>query len=946
MKKTRLLFVFALLLMLTAFTPAQKKITIFTIGDSTMADKDTSQNNPEWGWCQVLPLFFDENRLTIENHAKNGRSSKSFLAEGLWKNVMDRLQKGDYVFIQFGHNDSKPDIARKTDPRTTYRENLIKYVRETREKGATPILITSIVRRSFDRDGKAINTLSEYPSVTREVGKEFNVPVIDLNVSTDNLITTMGVEGSKALFMHIEPGISLREPNGRTDNTHLNPLGAYKVAELAVNEMKVQNLPFTKFLKKSVLYSTNFRGSIDRKALVNRHNVKVDKMDTLASLTVGNGNFAFTADGTGLQSFSAVYEGGIPLGTQSQWGWHDFPNTENYKPEESLKDYNFHGRPEPYSVQLKSPQRGIDAGNYFRANAHRLHLGIIGLDIRKKDGSEFTIADITDLKQELNLWKGEIHSLFKVEGIPVEVTTVCHPDQDQISSKIASPLIDAGRLKVKFNFPYPSGNHTDGACNWESPEKHRTIVAFNTENAVILERKLDATTYFTKVDWKGIAQMKEKQPHHFELSPKGKSFEFSCLFSKDLKSSILQDFNQTNQCSEAKWSYFWNRGGAVDFSGSSDPRAAELERRVVLSQYLMAIQCAGTVPPQETGLTFNSWFGKFHTEMHWWHATHFALWNRIDLLEKSLGWYRDVLPVAQKIARRQGFKGARWMKMTDTTGMEAPSGVGSFLIWQQPHIIYFAELCYRNYKTNDQLEKYKELVFQTADFMASFPTWDPDKNRYNLVGIIPAQESMKPEETFNSPYELAYWHWGLMIAQQWRVRLGMSRNRQWDDIMEKLAVLAQKNGIYLSAESAQDSYTNLPYYSDHPAVMGALGIMPESRVVNKKMMDATFDYVWDHWNWKKTWGWDFPMVAMTATRLGRPDKAIDALFMSILTNSYLANGHNYQDKRLRLYLPGNGGVLAAVAMMCAGYDGCETENPGIPKDGTWKVKWEGLSRMP
>ncbi len=946
MKKVKLLLFFALLFGIAGFTPVENKITIFTIGDSTMANKDTTKNNPERGWCQILPLFFDENRLVIDNHAKNGRSSKSFLEEGLWKNVLDQLQQGDYVFIQFGHNDSKPDVARKTEPQTTYRENLLKYVRESREKGAIPVLFTSIVRRSFDRDGKAINTLGDYPAVTREVGKEFNVPVIDLNASTEKLLTELGIEGSKALFMHIEPGISLREPNGRSDNTHLNPLGAYKVAELAVNEMSVKKLPFTKFRKKNVRYNTNFRGSIDRESLVNRHNVKVEKTDTLASLTVGNGNFAFTTDATGLQSFPNDYERGIPLGTQAQWGWHDFPNIAGYKPEESLKEYNFHGHPEPYSVVLKSSKRAEDAGNYLRENAHRLHLGIIGLEIRKKNGSLFAMHDITELRQELNLWKGQIHSTFKVEGVAVEVTTICHPDKDMISSRITSPLIEAGRLKVKFDFPYPSGNFADGGCDWEKPEKHQTTSMAFTVNSTTLKRTLDATTYYSKIDWSGIANMEEKDSHHFRLFPKGKSIEFSCIFSREQKTQVLPDFDQTSQCSEAKWSYFWNRGGAVDFSGSTDPRALELEKRVVLSQYLMAVQCAGDYPPQETGLTYNSWYGKFHLEMHWWHAAHFALWNRIDLLEKSLGWYRDVLPVAQQIAKRQGFKGARWMKMTDTTGMEAPSGVGSFLIWQQPHIIYFAELCYRNYKTNDQLEKYKELVFQTADFMASFPTWDPDRNRFNLVGIIPAQESMKPEETFNSPYELAYWHWGLMVAQQWRVRLGMSRNRQWDDLMEKLAVVAQKNGIYLSAESAQDSYTNLPYYSDHPAVMGALGVMPESRVVNKKIMNTTFDYVWDHWNWKKTWGWDFPMVAMTATRLGRPDKAIDALFMNIQTNTYLANGHNYQDQRLRLYLPGNGGVLAAVAMMCAGYDGCETENPGIPKDGSWKVRWEGLSKMP
>jgi hypothetical protein len=597
-------------------------------------------------------------------------------------------------------------------------------------------------------------------------------------------------------------------------------------------------------------------------------------------------------------------------------------------------------------VQLKTPQRGKDAGEYFRANAHRLHLGIIGLHIKKRDGSELTVHDLTDIQQELNLWKGEIFSTFKIEGVAVEVITYCHPDKDMVSSKITSSLIESGRLSICFNFSYPTGSHTDGACNWNSPEKHKTIKSVLSTNSVNFCRTLDATTYFAKVDWKGTAKMNERKAHHFELASAGKSIEFSCLFSKERKLDRLPDFSQTMISSATKWREFWNSGGAVDFAGSTDPRAGELERRIVLSQYLMAIQCAGTVPPQETGLTYNSWFGKFHLEMHWWHAAHFALWNRIDLMERSIDWYRQVLPAAQKIAQRQGFKGARWMKMTDTTGLEAPSGVGSFLIWQQPHIIYFAELSYRKYQTKEVLEKYKELVFETADFMASFATYDPEKKRYSLAGIIPAQETLSPEVTFNSPFELAYWNWGLSVAQQWRVRLGMSRNQLWDNIIERIAVLAQKDGLYLAAESAPDSYTYLPYYSDHPAVLGVFGFMPSSRLVDKKIINNTFDFIWERWNWKKTWGWDFPFVAMTATRLGRPDKAIDALFMNIPTNSYLPNGHNYQDKRLRIYLPGNGGILAAIAMMCAGYDGCEVENPGFPKDGKWKVKWEGLSRMP
>ena len=189
----------------------------------------------------------------------------------------------------------------------------------------------------------------------------------------------------------------------------------------------------------------------------------------------------------------------------------------------------------------------------------------------------------------------------------------------------------------------------------------------------------------------------------------------------------------------------------IDFSKCTDSRAKELERRVVLSQYLMAIQCAGDMPPQETGLTYNSWFGKFHLEMHWWHAVQFALWNRTDLLERSMDWYAKAYPVAKSIAERQGFKGVRWMKMTDPSAKEAPSKVGSFLIWQQPHFIYMAELIYRNKPSKEVLDKYGFLVEETAAFMASFADYDQKNGRYVLKGIIPAQETLRASETINPP---------------------------------------------------------------------------------------------------------------------------------------------------------------------------------------------------
>ena len=183
------------------------------------------------------------------------------------------------------------------------------------------------------------------------------------------------------------------------------------------------------------------------------------------------------------------------------------------------------------------------------------------------------------------------------------------------------------------------------------------------------------------------------------------------------------------------------------------------------------------------------------------------------------------------------------------------------------------------------------------------------------------------------------------MAQSWRQRLHLPRNQQWDAVLSKLSKLPIQDDKYLFTETDTDSYTNPEFRTDHPAVLGALGMLPRTKGLDTAMMKNTFNWIWNNWSWKETWGWDFPLTAMTATRLGWADKAVDALLMEVPTNTYLANGHNYQDERLRIYLPGNGGLLAAVALMCAGYDGCTIKNPGIPPKG-WKLRWEGLRKMP
>lgn len=687
--------------------------------------------------------------------------------------------------------------------------------------------------------------------------------------------------------------------------------------------------------------SPSQKTTIDRKALVMRNNPQVTAFDSLASLSVGNGEFAYTVDITGLQTFPDAYKKGVPLGTQSQWGWHRFENPKDLRPEEALKEYDFgRGHKELYATQFNEEGRARDAANWYRTNPHRLHLGIIGLEL----GNEATPQQITDIRQELNMWKGEINSRFCHKGIDFTVKTVCHPQQDMIAAEIESKA-HAG---INFRFPYPTGGHCDDACNWEANDKHRTTLISESAQSAILKREIDSTTYYVTISWEGDAQLKEKRNNYFILTPQKDKISFTCTFTPTNCPVDAVSTADTQKASAQYWEAFWTDGGAVDFSSCTDPRAKELERRVVLSQYLLAIQCAGSTPPQETGLTYNSWFGKFHLEMIWWHQAQFALWNRSELLDRTLGWYEKAQPVAKGIARRQGFDGIRWMKMTDPSGTEAPSKVGSFLIWQQPHIIYLAELLYRNHPENKEIvQKYGKLVQETAEFMYSFASYDTLDGRYILKGAIPAQETLRAAETINPPFELSYWHFAMQTAQKWRERQGLQRNLQWDEMIDKLSPLAyNEDQLYLAAETATDTYKDIRFTSDHMAVLGAVGILPMNKLIREDYMKNTLHWIWDNWNWGKTWGWDYPMTAMNAARMGEPEKAVDALLMDKRTNTYLINGHNYQDGRLRIYLPGNGGLLTAVAMMCAGWDGCKDTNPGFPKNGQWNVRWENLKAMP
>jgi hypothetical protein len=690
--------------------------------------------------------------------------------------------------------------------------------------------------------------------------------------------------------------------------------------------------------------SNPIQAKIDRHALVSRHSILIGSPDTLASLSVGNGEFAFTTDITGLQTFYREYENGVTLGTQSNWGWHTFPNTKNYQLSECTKYSDYRGRKVPYLVQFNGNGRDAAAANYFRENPQRLQLGVIRLLLKKADGSEVKISDIQNPRHRLDLWEGRISSDFSVEGQPVKVEVFCHQQSDLISARISSPLIGTGQLKVEWLFPFavPSGFHS--GYDFASPDKHVSqLVKTGNRSAKIL-RILDNDHYQVKLGWNEGAALEEAGKHHFILSSKaGKILEFSCLFSPEANAEVLPTFAETEANNLKSWKEFWETSGVVDFSACTDSRAPELERRFVLSQYLTKIQNSGSLPPQETGLVYNSWYGKFHLEMHWWHTAHFANWNHPEYLVKQLDWYRTIYQKSVETARWQGFKGVRWPKMVGPEGQNSPSGVGSYLIWQQPHLIYMAEQLYKSHPSTEMLNKYKELVFATADFMADFAVPDAKGDVYNLLPpLIPAQEHWNKETTTNPPYELAYWHWGLQVAQEWRKRLHLPVEAKWKAVCDKLPAPVQENGVYLGIANAPDSYTSPRNITDHPSVLGTLGMLPAWNKVDPEVMRNTLKLVMKQWNWPTTWGWDYPMVAMCATRLNEPEIALDALLKEVQKNTYLKNGHNYQSNRLRIYLPGNGGLLKAVSLMCAGWEGCPVQNPGFPKDGKWNVKWEGL----
>lgn len=686
---------------------------------------------------------------------------------------------------------------------------------------------------------------------------------------------------------------------------------------------------------------------IDRKELVSGHNPVLVEADRESALTVGNGEFAFTADITGMQTLYEEYDV-LPLCTMAQWGWHTRPvDGERY--EYTLKDLVMTEYDVCDGRHVGYPKREF-AGNeevyqWLRKNPHRLNLARIGF--RYKD-REIRSEQVTDIHQELKLYEGILESCFSIDGIPCKVQTFCHNQgKDQLGFLAECPALADGSLTVEIRFPYGSPDIT--ASDWNQDKLHTTEMVDRGEQSILLRRQLDRDSYYVAVSSNGEI-CEQLAGHTLTVKAQGSVLELAAAFysgEKTMKEDNTEEsISAIMEASRQGWKDFWEKGGIIRLNQSRDKRAWELERRIILSQYLMAVNSSGSTPPQETGLTCNSWYGKMHLEMYLWHCAWLPLWNHCDLLERSLKWYKEHLPEAEENARRNGYKGARWPKMIATEGIDSPSSIAPLLVWQQPHIIYMMEMQYRNEKDRKFLEEYWPVVEETAQFMTDFVVWNEEHGCYDIPApVIPVQECHRETDTVNPAFEVEYWRVTLGIAAEWAKRLDKAPDAKWQEVADHMAELTVEDGVYLAHEKCPATFTE--FNKDHPSMLGACGLIDSDRV-DREIMRNTLHLVEKCWQYPTLWGWDFALMAMTAVRLDEPELAIRLLLKDTLKNCYLASGNNMQISRkdLPLYLPGNGSLLLAAAIMTAGYEGCDRELPGFPKDGQWTVEYENIQKLP
>ncbi|KAJ3903009.1 hypothetical protein F5879DRAFT_1010639 [Lentinula edodes] len=615
--------------------------------------------------------------------------------------------------------------------------------------------------------------------------------------------------------------------------------------------------------------------AIDRHSLVTRYNPTRITSNPTTPMQVGNGNFAFGAD-----------KNGSPPPNRTMEDVHNYKGESRYN-HGRLVQYDFGGDPE--------------IEQWLTANLNRVNLGTVGLvflDAQTGLIQNVSESDLSDVHQTLDLWTGIMSSEFTYEDTTIYVTTTSAQDISAITVTVSSPLLYPNtsnaltRLGIFLDFPWGDRSQTFSAPfvgNFSSAlfDNHTTTLLDHSEIQAQIQHQMVDAIFYTAVESSTKFDITRDSPiaHRYTILPHSDTNSLSPVISyNSTLPSSLPSSDSLVQSSIAAWESYCMKSGFVDlFSGSTDSRADESQRMIILFE-------AEEDPPQESA---NSTM-----EEYFWHSAHWAPWLNWDLLRRSSNVYTSFLPTSLvRHQIQQGWSsGARWPKMTDPSCRVSPGKSNNLSIWEQPHPL-----------------KWKDVVKATADWMADLGP-----------PLYVVSEDTSPNVTVNPAFELAYWRFGLGLAEAWFNELRKIKNN--------LAPLPiQNNGtstVYTVYEGIErDFWMDPAYINDHPSLVGLHGIAK-----------VTMEEVWARWNFSNCWGWDFPMLAIKAIEwLLHPLFQFDDVGMPI-------GGVRVPTP----YFPGSNTLLCATAMMAQGWNGSDEKEreggkaPGFPRAG-WNVSVEGLS---
>ncbi|MDE6048007.1 MAG: hypothetical protein K2F56_05195 [Anaeroplasmataceae bacterium] len=598
-----------------------------------------------------------------------------------------------------------------------------------------------------------------------------------------------------------------------------------------------------------------------KKEFISKFNIVHKSFDKDNPLTVGNGDFAFTCDVTGLQTFYKEYES-IPLCTMSNLFWA----TQKGKGELPYQNYIKRSN---HTVVKYMTDTQAETYHQYRDDSFKFDLFKL---IFLYKGCPLEKNQVTEIYQELLIYEGKIKSEFHYQNEKIYVETKIPQEHNNLQINVKTKLKN---LQIQLLFLKPDSSLVGS-----------TFEILNSYDFSDSQIKIESPFITYKLFYKTNMLRRDST---FDVE------DYSYL-----KISLDGDFQDDNEMGE----YF-------NTAKSIDTKDEELNRRMVLSLYLMKVNALGIYPPAETGLTCNSWYGKFHLEMHLWHHLGLIRLGLYSYVLPSLKWYLSIYESSKKRAKEQGYQGIRFPKMTDYRGGDTPSNIGCLLIWQMPHLFVLLDEIMKQDKKAISLEEWMPTLQGLIDFMVSF--YYLKDGKYHLDSpLIPANENVSYD--CDTPiFEECYTIYAFEIFKQWKEEYHfLYDTTRIEEIIKNHVPLEVHNGCYEAYVGCTQTYTKYNY--DHPIMIGMYSFF-QSRIVDLDGIRNTLYKILECWDFEHTWGWDFPMLSMVANRLGERELAIRILKMNVAKNTYLKNGHNPQlpRKDLPLYLPGNGALLLALS---------------------------------